>query len=1044
MKLEPAYIPIVVALIALAGVLLTIAGNFALKWFEVRVLPMGPKPATSAEKKVAREFWTEQVGEYGWLHRAHPDQKEHRTRTLLVFIHGILGNSRTYWGDTPKKILEASGEELDAFSYGYNAGFWKEGSAQAAAQGLDMALIRHLKPYHEYVFITHSAGGLVLKTFLRNQTHAQVTKVESEPAGEKWELRSPPAGREFSYAKLPLAFGRLRAIVFAAVPHFGATGELWRKMDRAYRIFHCCTKPLKRVLRFLSQGGVPGGWCEFPSLLKPGSPTLAALHGHFLEGLAAAKAREQGVVQVLDVRGLYDGAAPPLPPEFPAVVEHLPHTLIESLPAHVAPLLQRNPPTPSLVARATVERSLDLDAYSGVVALFPQAQQPVLDEFLSRAFGPPAGPPELLLLSGPAGTGKSVILRRLARTLALSYWAKAEDGASPLPLVMPLQQVDLLPTEVARFAQSGAEAWALLSGYWMGWGRRLAARHGVAPEEIFTYEWMEQQLKERPSVLIFDSVDEFLVNHPDISARAFLECLLHIQRSYRGNQALAVCAGIRDEHTAVRTLRRLSNSAQQLARPELEELCAQMGVDVATVLQAVPASLIEEIRRPVLFRHVVEAIREGSARGAAASKELRTEGQLCETALRHLLRSRPIPKGVGRDDLLSEDEQLDLLAMIAWCFYGHSQSGSGALRKADVVGIAREKLAKWGVQHSTRNNEASSAAVVALTRAAEPLLCERYLNSSVFFPVDAEAYRFIHNLWQDFLMGRYLALCMNAGFYRELGEVAYKQAVMKLGAHFVGEMRITADAVAEVIAAQRDSDRELVFANYCAFVAVNPAATLELDGLRALLDHLWALESPPLRLVDCVALVYRVVYVEQSALKDALQNILLQFFRDATDRPPKEDPIFRSLAFCFRGMMAPEDVAGQQANLPRIAAEALPTQLLGLCHFVKDKATLRTSERTLQSAFVQVTRLLWQQPVESRAIASMHYCYYLVLCSSTRGAGFDVETELAAWFRTDGPQALKPLLEQHTRRPEVLALHEHCRQLLHTGGALERMKVVTE
>lgn len=1028
MTIEPSQPAVQAALIALIGVVLTVLGNLLIKWFEVRVLGGAtPKPAAKISSSRSRPFWDEQLRKYGWLHRAHPKESGHRTRTLLVFIHGILGNPRKYWGDYPAQILTAAGEEMDVFSFAYNAGFMLAGSVHVAAANLQNALESHLPSYHEYIFVTHSAGGLVLKTYLRN-----ITYVEGKP-------RPVPEPTAFKYRQLDLASSRLRAIVFAGTPHFGGEESLWKLMNGAYNRFHSVTKHFKRLINFVTQGAVPCGFNEFPSLLRPGNPELVALHGDFVQTLSTLRQREHNFITVIDIRGRHDEASPPLPHSESVVIEQETHPgLLASLAIHVPKHLRQNPPTEALLMRATVERSLDLDAYSRVAGLFPCAQGTIYQALLERVTSPPSEFPEMTTLSGPAGTGKSVILRRLARELALRYWESTSSELAFLPLIMPLQQVDLKPTEIDRFLESGAAAWQILAEKWLDWGKRLAQRHSVDTSSIYLSEWLERTLAERRALLILDSVDEFLVKHPDISTRAMNQCLLYLLKKNRGNPGLSIFIGIRDEHSAVHSIRKQATESRHVDTPELEELCTQFGISAELVRVTVPSKVLAVVMRPVLFRHLAGAIVKGTIGGRPVAEYLRTEGMVCELALRELLRSRPIPAGTDADDLLSEDAQLNLLAMIAWCYYGHSEGGSGALDKEDVIHIANEKLRDWQEHHTTGHGEASEAAVEALRRAADPRQCERYLNSSVFFPVDNTSYRFIHDLWQDFLMGLYLSLCINAGFYKELGAVAYKQYVMRLGAHFVGAMRITNASVAEVVKAQTTDGRELVFANYCTFVTVNPASVIETSGLLALLGHLRQL-SPPLRLVDCIALVYRIVYVELP--ESALRGVLVDFLDEHTQPSESPDKVFRSLCYCYLAMLAPDSVriSADGWTLPVLTPEELPSQLRGLLNLVEGKAKIKAPERTTQAAFVQVTKLLWEAPVEGRAIAAIHYCYYLVLCSVARGATFDTETELTAWFRADRPDALLHLLRTNTQRPEVIALYEHCRQLLHEGGAPKRI-----
>lgn len=403
-------------------------------------------------------------------------------------------------------------------------------------------------------------------------------------------------------------------------------------------------------------------------------------------------------------------------------------------------------------------------------------------------------------------------------------------------------------------------------------------------------------MAERAVLLILDSVDEFLVNHPELSARAMVNLAEFLRNRNAGNSQLTVLFAIRDEHSAVHSLSAQCNETVRVGDAFLGELCSQFGLTVDAVQAAIPDPRLREIVvRPVLFRHVADVLKAGAVGGRSVDGLLKTEGMICELALRQLLRSRRQPD----DDAIPEDSQLDGLALIAWCFYGHSAYGSGTLAIESVLDLAARKAMVWERHCTARGMNRGDSTLEAFRRVVEREQCVRYLNGTVFFPVDAATFRFIHSLWQDFLMGRYLSLCINTRILSGTGRSGLQAVCDEVGFHFVGPMRVPDLAVAEVVRARKETGKELVFANYCAFVTVNPAATLEPSGLTALLGHLAEL-SPPLRLVDCIALVHRVVYGERP--ESPLRGILLRHLRGAAGGEGP-DPVYTSLCSLYLEML---------------------------------------------------------------------------------------------------------------------------------------------
>lgn len=108
-------------------------------------------------------YWLKQAGE-------HP-------RTVVVFIHGVLGDSRTTWGGTqdgqgwPEIVFsDPSMPKADVLSVGFRSKPVSEGSNIEEIAVRTLSSIQDegvFKDYENVIFVAHSMGGLITKRMLR-------------------------------------------------------------------------------------------------------------------------------------------------------------------------------------------------------------------------------------------------------------------------------------------------------------------------------------------------------------------------------------------------------------------------------------------------------------------------------------------------------------------------------------------------------------------------------------------------------------------------------------------------------------------------------------------------------------------------------------------------------------------------------------------------------------------------------------------------------------------------------------------------------------
>ena len=150
-------------------------------------------------------FWSETC-RYGHIHRTHPVTTTNR-RCLVVFVHGLFGNSLKTWGKMPEWVLTKAGVDCDVISFDYPSKPWERSSLEQAADDLAVWLDNEFNSHRHIIFITHSTGGLVVKQLLSNAfaAHIETNKTSTTPTMNRCGLK-------------PAEFSILPSLIKAATP----------------------------------------------------------------------------------------------------------------------------------------------------------------------------------------------------------------------------------------------------------------------------------------------------------------------------------------------------------------------------------------------------------------------------------------------------------------------------------------------------------------------------------------------------------------------------------------------------------------------------------------------------------------------------------------------------------------------------------------------------------------------------------------------------------------------------------------------------------
>jgi triacylglycerol esterase/lipase EstA (alpha/beta hydrolase family) len=79
-------------------------------------------------------FWKETC-RYGAIHRGST-KKYANKRCLVIFVHGLFGDSLKTWGKMPEWVLTKAGVDCDVISFDYPSKPWERSSLEQAADDL--------------------------------------------------------------------------------------------------------------------------------------------------------------------------------------------------------------------------------------------------------------------------------------------------------------------------------------------------------------------------------------------------------------------------------------------------------------------------------------------------------------------------------------------------------------------------------------------------------------------------------------------------------------------------------------------------------------------------------------------------------------------------------------------------------------------------------------------------------------------------------------------------------------------------------------------
>jgi serine/threonine protein kinase len=620
------------------------------------------------------------------------------------------------------------------------------------------------------------------------------------------------------------------------------------------------------------------------------------------------------------------------------------------------------------VARQTISRTCEMDSQvhrlfgneelsANVAELLPagDSQAALLHRLTDAARASTSQ--SLRVITGAAGVGKSVLLRMLARRLA-TVWLRGTVHA-PLPVFFPLSQFKLDTSN-----PNPAHIWKLLVDEWTAWVNDLLLSHATDDErhkpEVLSVNdrWIYSQLRHQPTTLIFDSVDEFMLNHPHLSRRDFAALVRFVRTEFGENTRLLTVVAIRSTATDLTLIAELESQVLTLRRMSLLEASAIFPSALSQIRDVSDATVQQLLLTPLILSTLEES-----------ALQLNPEAYLNRAALIHAALVAIIASLIRAWSGMpySTSAWIDALSLVAWLQYRELR---GDLDDSYVADWAARQIDHW-TRHSC--SEANSEVVTGFRILLDPHSRSTLMRHSIFFPVRDNSYRLKHKEWGDYLVSRYAVLCVRHGQFDELSVRALNHDIYIMAGQQLQESDTDQRTVHALVERSSTGERFLILGNFAQMLG-DSFAPVTGDVLDQEIFTKLQLFPIVVRFAMLSALSSRILLNDnRDSWTRHIRPVLLRALsKHAQDE--RENALVRSMSWCF--LRAMTNTNTPWPGLWCSEKESLET-LAVIATLAGDQFAVNDRQRSIQAAFMRIQ--YYALEVHSRVISAIHYLYPLVL-----------------------------------------------------------------
>lgn len=985
---------------------------------------------------------------------------------LLVFVHGFASGPET-WGDEPRRILDDLHVECAYFLYRYPSNFWQASNIENAATDLKSYLDDNLAGFGHIVFFAHSTGALVVQELLKQSF-------------------TPPQGREgpMQYEqRLASMLSRTRSIIYLAGAHLGAQ-PFARFLKWLYNFIWA---PISSLLSRIPVIGRRFGDFKLRHQIQPIQDNeflqrLTEQVGVMLKSQTTLgqprpvtfdySARNEGVVQQEQ-----DRTASRKNVQSIGYASHSLSSLLSlagsTLPGRVFPQSLRSATSHAGYAAAlkwdlaydSVRFIARLDSEQSVTELLSDEMNTTSSSRTQKALSGDIraclarNEARILILIGPGGTGKSVLMRQVAQSLAVEWLAHEETPGLRLPFIINMKRLEIPTDVVQHYVAQGRQPqdlWNAIKHAWIPIGHALRAERQAGrvlidaeeterrPEPLIdghrpkvTSDWIDECWRDGNMILFLDSVDEFLNSYRLLGAADFIGLLHYLSGSDNVHRKI-VFAVREGELDAIRritptserfwlnrltdesTLTFLEQHSRSAEATGTESATAQRRERLKRIFEGLPRDARETIATPLVFYKLPNLL------DIEDPSKLSTVSGVLELVLRKIVEDEP----TGQAPRMSEqrtswqtatpDERLDMLSVLGW-IYACDNEGPYQARPLDwLKAMLAEQNRIWNEQEDLPK----TGAIGRLTQAFGNLLAdgglEACLRRSIFQSI--RGHGFDHRQWADLCIARFLSICILSGVFKPLTERTYHPSIFLRIADYLSAPPISGfstsihkETIEKMLGwlARDPRDGQFVIGNFAAIISHGRFA-IDADALVAIMDKLDRI--PPLaKHVALSAFGYRALAGIDT--DPTTRFLRAQIIPAAVGHMSRLNPATASLVWCLMRALDPA-AAERLGRWPHPRDEDIESIFRMVCPGFPERDDL-AQRISLQNGYAQTAKSMLED--EHRTIASMHYLLFAVMTLHHNAAVPDTILQLNEIF-IDKESDFRKRLEAYSRCPEALDL----------------------
>ena len=982
--------------------------------------------------KESESFWNGE-SRYGLVHFRNQSESASPSTTLLVFVHGLFGDAKNTWGQMPQWVLENAGIDMDVLSFAYPAKLFQRSNLQQAAEDLFTWLNTEFKDYSHILFITHSSGGLVVKQMLC----------------QSWQTIQQNKNSAKYYDNSKAIWYRTRRVINIAVPHYGGTRVSSIGGAIAYRIFYVLMAPVLGLIRFLTQGGSDLGKNELIGLVRTKNPQLIELDQLFLShqnqamttealfpmvhdifaksDMAVARIAESEGRQPLYVRGTHGSVKIPNRPSGPIV------TIIADI------IKLYNDELGLTIANQTLFRINAINHMAGTqtllgscaegeeqqvakelqpsptIATVHYGSQLDVSDLVFNTINSDSEHPRKLLITGPAGVGKSIVLRSIAWRAGKNYLAEPTPSTA-LPLFIPLQQMTVHPGD------EGLD-WDRLWKWWLHWSRDLYTGMQCTETQL------EHMFHNQAITICIDGLVDFVINYPNVGITNMIEMLQNACDKYRDNPHFTIIVCARSSFYGIQHMVKNPKDIYEvlrLTKAQAKQLYPKSQSWIDTVEDN---DLLDVILTPLILANYEPCSECNFQRGESTQASI-----MCQTIRTILLRGNLTELALPNNKRATTDHLIHALVLIAWLFFYRSR---GEISVDLLTSEAYQAIKRWQdyfsrvqqsdpVFYSEQLQDTHEQMMVGFSIVENADTCKLLLEQTLFVPTGANRFRFSHRSWQEYLLAQYLVTNVRTHHFEELGYTAYHSRIYKLAGEAYPNQAITESCITQLLTTWEKTHNTYISGNVIAFLSWTHVA-LDVPALTLLLESAPRLEMLP-RLVLFAGLGYRVLSNNEydycvSEIRRALTPKLALYSNPQTAL--LDDPVLSSLAWCYQKAFA-EKYATELPNndwLELDFSDEMTYKALPMICANKDNRWI-LDERSKSLQYALLVPIQESSSDMKLAIRAVHYLYYLVVARKHGVHVIQLNVELHHLLATDSP--FEKMVESFASVTEVLTLYRRC------------------